>query len=247
MKKLILLILVGFNTIHCFSQEQYIEVIVKDTVLIEPQEWIIVATIQKQYDYTLYDTTVTTTVMAPSKSNTKPSTKKPEQPKEMSLDDLKEIMLRFNGEAVPVDSSALANMMGTGRYYNSEQARFLTIKFRSKQDMSNFIKAAMETKEVETTLVDLKHHQLNQFYDALDIKLMQEAKKKADRLAQIGGKKAGNILSISEHVDQGTGELLRFFESIMKLDALPNRMERYFMNSNQIKVEKSLRVRFVLL
>jgi len=249
MTKFILMAVACFITSFVFAQEQYVEVIVKDTMMIEPQEWTIVANIEKKYDFTTADTTtsVTTTVIAPSKPDRKGATKKPDPPKEMSLDDLRKIVLRYNGQVVPVDSTMLYGMMGSGRYSYENHTKFLTVKFRNKEDMRNFMKAAFETKEIETSLVGTQHFGLETFYEALDAKLLESAKAKAQRLAQISGKKAGNIISVSEHVDQGTTELMRFFESILKLEALPGRLERYFMNSQQIKIEKSLRIRFALL
>src|SRR5215212_3840232 len=95
------------------AQEQYIEVIVKDTLYVEPQRWILFVNIEKQYDYM---TTTTDTVAAPAIDGV---AKMPKPKEGTPPDEIKGLVKKFKG-TVMTDTENISYMAFGRSRYNSE-------------------------------------------------------------------------------------------------------------------------------
>lgn len=239
MKKLSFILMSILITSITYSQDTFVEVVVKDTMLLEPEEWIVFVNIQKQYDYTTTTTTIDT-VFDPAR--TPPTRVAPEV---MSLDELKKLVLKFKGQPIFTDTSYTKSLMNRRNYETKPQV--LNVRFTSRINMENYLEAASAYNELENHIINAKHSKLEMYYENMEKKLIQRATKNATRLALLSGKKIGNVLVISEVTESGTQNLVDFLQTMLGVEAMSNKLERYFTSTDKIIVQKALRIRFALL
>lgn len=223
----ILLSVLGFKAM---AQEQYVEVLVSDTVLAEPQRWVVYLNIQRNYSETVY-------------VDTMPTMQQPkiEEKKGSSVDDLKALVKKYNGEVM----TTIANKPGS-RYY-SENEGSLTATFSSRQSLESVLKAVETIEDVSAQIISSELSDVSAPQNLLYTKLMKAAKLKATSLAQLSGKNLGAVLSVSEVTETESSSLKQFFQTIVQFESKSD-LARMWWNSNpdKFKLEKSLKVRFAL-
>jgi hypothetical protein len=228
---------------NAFTQEQYIEVLVKDTLIVEPQRWILLIKIEKQYDYVTSDTiSVIDSVAAPSTSI------EPTYPKEeemTSSEVIKNLVKKFKGTVL--DDSTNPYNYYSSIYSRSVNETSLRAEFSNRKAMDEFLVAASAFPDVHSLITDTYHSDLQRFHGQLESKLMNAAKQKAMRLAQLSGRKAGMVILISEATQSENNTIQELINTLIKYDGFESK-RMAFMNfyPDKIKLEKMLKVRFAL-
>ena len=212
--------------------------------MVEPQRWILSIKIEKQYDYTNTDTTVpyVDNVAAPSTST------EPNYPKEKEMtspDVIKSLVKKFKG-TVKDDITKAYNFFRLP-YPGASNEKSFRAEFSSRKDMEDFLLAASVYPDVQSLITDTYHSDLQRFHGQLESKLMNAAKQKAMRLAQLSGRKAGMVILISEATQSENNIIQDLIDTVMKYDGFEGR-KMAFMNfyPDKIKLEKMLKVRFAI-
>ena len=243
MKKLALLPILFFLTVAAHAQEKYVEVVVSDTLLVEPQEWFVHLNIEKNYDYSMMVDTVVTYM------DTVPSPPPPPAPKPVELPgttlaQLTMLVKKYGGRVLN-DTLSISYSVVPDKY-ESDKNTYLNASFGNRKSLESFLRAAAQLGDVESEITGATNPKIQDFHFALEKKLMTAAKQKAFRLAELGGGKIGGVLVISEVVESESGWLKNFIETMVKMDFDRKSYARY-LNSDKIKLEKSLKVRFAIL
>lgn len=211
--------------------------------MVEPQRWTLFINIEKQYDYAMTDTTV-----AYIDSVAPPSTHVQNFPKPKegtSPDIIKTLAKKFKGTVIE-DVNTLYNF-NQSRFINAEGETNLQLEFTSRKNMEEFLKAAALYSDVKSMITGTHHSDLIRFQSQLEAKLMQAAKQKAARLAQLGGRKAGMVILVSEATQSENNTLQDLVEMVIKFDgSFGKRMAMLNFFPDQIKLEKMLKVRFAI-
>ena len=213
--------------------------------MVEPQRWTLSIKIEKQYDYTTTDTTVpfVDSVAAPSTSI------EPNYPKEKEMtspDVIKSLVKKFKG-TVKDDITKAYNFFRLPYPGASNETGFRA-EFSSRKAMEDFLAAASVYPDVQSLITDTYHSDLQNFQVHLESKLMNAARQKAMRLAQLSGRKAGMVILVSEATQSENNIIQDLIDTVMKYDGFEGR-KMAFMNfyPDKIKLEKSLKVRFAIL
>lgn len=246
MKKIALLSFAFVLSLVAAAQEKYVEVVVSDTLLVEPQEWVLHLSIEKKYDYsTMIDSVavaIDTVVSAP------PSTGRsgPLELEGTSIAQLSALVKKFSGKVLTEDATVSYNLSVNRNSYETGDKKEVTASFGSRRSLEGFLKEAEKLGDVESQITGTLNPKIQDFQIALEKKLMTAAKQKAARLADLGGGKLGSVILISEVADTEGGWLKNFIDTIIKMDFNRKSFAMY-MNPDKIKLEKSLKVRFALL
>lgn len=243
MKKLAILSFAFVLTLAAAAQDKYVEVVVSDTLLVEPQEWILHLSIEKKYDYT---NMVDSVANVP---DTVPLTSLRSGPVELegtSVAQLSALVKKFSGRVLTDDATVSYNLSVNHNSYETGDKKEVTASFSSRKSMEGFLKEAAKLGDVESQITGTLNPKIQDFQIALEKKLITAAKQKAARLADLGGGKLGSVILISEVADTEGGWLKNFIDTIIKMDFNRKSFAMY-MNPDKIKLEKSLKVRFALL
>lgn len=239
---------------YATAQEQFVEVVVTDTLLVEPQVWYYSVSANKEYSYTTVDTTVITIDTEPlpppppGKTTKKPAKPAPKKPN--PLDKVRTLALSNGAEVIKDTDMMLYDIYPRHSDYADYAAEDdnLNLKFTSRAGLDAFIKSLNSIEKVRGKITATYHPQLASFTDVLNAKLLQQAKEKGAKLAQLSGRKAGAVMVISEVTEGEGAALLNFFEKMTQMDRDGHSGRRALMNMrpDKIKIEKSLRIRFAL-
>jgi hypothetical protein len=235
MKKLLTVLFLSAISLASQAQEKYVEVVVTDTVMVEPQEWTLILSIQPSYEYAV-DTMVALDTMPVLQS----PVKEPVIEEGTTIQQLKDLAKK-HGASFPAESGAAYSVTGRNPY----QSENLIVNFKSRKKMDAFFKELVSYKDVNGKIFKSTHTQLQPFQQALEMKLIAAAKLKAARLAALNNKKLGDILVISEVTESEAGSLRSFFEELIR-SSEGNRTQEW-MSQDKIRIEKSLKLRFALL
>lgn len=225
-----------------FAQDQYIEVVVKDTLMVEPQRWILFINIEKQYDYAIPDTVAIADTIPGWRSTIG---KNPKLKEGISADELKALVKKLNGRVLD-DVSSLQYRIGR-KSYESDNTNYFSAEFSNRKSMEDFSRAAMKNSDVNITVTGTFHSEVDRFKGLLDAKLINIARQRATHLAELSGRKAGNIILVSEATASESNTVQDLIETIIKYDgAESRRMAMMNLFPDKIKLEKALKVRFAL-
>jgi hypothetical protein len=224
------------------AQEQYVEVIVKDTMMVEPQRWILFVNIEKEYDYTARTDTaaMTDTVAARSIFG---GLHTPKLKEGTPPDELKALARKLNGKVL----DDISPLQYSRRGRESDNSNYFSAEFSSRKSMEEFSKAAIKHSDVNITISGTFNSELERFKGLLDAKLINSAKQKATRLAELSGRKTGSIILVSEATASESNTLQDLIETIIKYDgAESRRLAMMNLFPDKIKIEKALKVRVAL-
>ncbi len=236
MKKLLTVLFLAGLSLGIKAQEKYVEVVVTDTMMVEPQEWSIMLSIQPSYDYAV-DSVAIIDTMPISQSPIKEPSIKVGTTTIQQLQDL----AKKHGAMLPGESGTSYSVISRNPY----QSEILVVNFRNRKKMDAFFKDLSTYKDVTGKIIKSNHSQLQPFQQALEIKLITAAKQKASRLATLNNKKLGDILVISEVAESEMGSFRTFLEELVKSSEGGRGVE--WMPQDKIRIEKSLKLRFALL
>lgn len=243
------------------AQDQYVEVTVKDTLMVEPIEWHYYIKVEESYDDMDVTTAIDTAAYAAPALKTKvkplPQPKEPPKPKvltrEEKLEQVKALALAHGGELLPYTSlmnyiaDADKYMLNNYSRYSMDDAYALNLRFNSRDSLQSFLLAIGNRADVEGGVLKINHPDIASFYEKLDIKLVEAAKQKASRLAQLAGRKLGPITQVVEASGATKNPYEELFQKLTlllgsKSDPLKLGSEVY--PSDKIKIEKTLKFRF---
>lgn len=242
-RNILLFLVVLVFSYKTFAQDQYVEVVVKDTVLAEPQKWTVFVQIQESYDYT----TITGVTGDSVSINSIPQPEKnginTDQKKQTSINDLKSLVKKFNGRLIE-ESTYVNYSSPLYRAGSNTERNYLNAEFSTRSSLEGFMKAIAALHEVSANIVSTYSSQMEDIRNRLDDKLIKAARTQAAKLAQLGGRKLGNILLITEATAAESNPFQVLFD-LIKFDSM-DRMRNAFNNSysDKIKLEKTLKVRF---
>jgi hypothetical protein len=215
------------------SQEKYVEVVVTDTLLADPQEWTVYLNIEKQYPQMMIDTVPMTQV----------TTDPRKEPEGTSVDDVRALIKKYDGEEI----AAPLIQVTVPKYYQNDSDAGLIARFSSRKSMEDFLKAIKQLNDVQAQVVSGNAKDLEGLRASLDAKLISRARLEANRLAQLNGRELGNVLSISDTTESEASSFKQFLEMIFQMESR-SEMSRTLLNTfpDKIKLEKSLKVRYAL-
>ena len=213
------------------AQEHYVEVVVTDTLMVEPQEWIMLVSVRPEMDFSMDTTTIT------NNSTVQDNPRHPARRAGTSMEALKTLAAKHGG----VLWESKTEKIVTGNMYEAEE---IQLKFTTRNQMEAFSKATREFNDVNLMVIDVRHLQLAPFQQMLEARLFTAGRQKAARLAALANKKLGTLQIISEITESEAGSLKSFFEMLVRDGGEGRRRMRQF--TDQIKLEKSLKLRFAL-
>jgi hypothetical protein len=174
---------------HSQEQQKFVEVIVQDSMQIEPEE-IFYAVVLSHQQFS------TDTIMEWPKTIEKTSISKNESPADM----LNQLILSMGIDTLPAPEF---NVQMRG-YFPFDKA--VLLHFMSKQKLILFLKKAQEIEGLSGSIHSLKNSQTEIYKQQLTKKLLNQAKKDAEFVAEQCGKKLGNLLQVKEEkVDEPIG------------------------------------------
>ena len=236
------------------AQEQYIELVLTDTMLVEPQQWYYYVTIEKSYD--IYDTAMTMELdgsippIAPA-----PPKATPQKPAADPLATVRSLALANGGEVLKDTSITYYTVYPSysTAYGTTEEPQALNIRFTTRTGLQRFVQAIGKVPDVRGQISGGVHPQLAQFNDALDAKIMEKARAKAERMAQLSGRRLGKVLLVSEVTELDGRALKGVFETLLRTEKLYGRSGPggnmsldNLLHPDKIKLEQTLRFRFAL-
>jgi hypothetical protein len=261
MRKGSLFTAVLFCCVGAQAQDQYVEVTVKDTLMIEPKEWYYYIKVEESYE----DMDVTTTVDTAAYTYPAPKTKakpappakqlpKPKIPtRDEKLEQLRALALVHGGEVLTY-TSLINYIAGFDKYLLSNYSRFhiddayaLNLRFNSRDSLQGFLTAIGNRTDVEGGVLRIHHSEIAAFYEKLDEKLVEAGRQKASRLAQLAGRKLGPITQITETADATNNPYEQLFEKLTTLlgsKSYQDKLSDTLYPSDKIKIEKTLKFRF---
>ena len=233
MKKLVIVLVIFLCSFKALSQEQYVEVVVTDTILVEPQEWTLY--INFMDNYRVFPDTVTTMV---DTVYANPSMRDGYmQNSSIIMEQIKAIVKKHGGRL----EEDKFNSTARHRPYQQEA---LLASFTTRQAMEALIKELKVYTDVSVSIMNGTHKNLKTFEQVLESRLITDARQKAARLATLANRKLGSLILISEVTESEGGSLKTFLQTIMRMDAMGGRMGLSPGPADKIVVEKSLRIRF---
>ncbi|ANE51628.1 SIMPL domain-containing protein [Flavisolibacter tropicus] len=243
------------------AQDQYVEVTVKDTLMVEPKEWYYYIKVEESYEdmdvTTAIDTAAYAAPTPKNKAKPVPQPKAPPKPKvltrEEKLEQVKALALAHGGELLPY-TSLMNYIAGADKYMLNNYSRYsinddyaLNLRFNSRDSLHSFLTAIGNRSDVEGGVVKISHPDIASFYEKLDVKLIDAGKQKAARLAQLAGRKLGPITQIVEASDATKNPYEELFQKLTMLlgsKSDPLKLGSEVFPSDKIKIEKTLKFRF---
>ena len=229
-----LLILESFNV---NAQEKYIEVVVKDTLLVDADTWNYRFTINNFYEnrFMFRDTAFL--------QNSKPNQTDELKQKMKTADSLKALAMslgaRLSGDSQMQDYS-------TGSETNLYTGISVELVFNKKTSLELFIKVLKEYKNISGYISLVSCSSSGVFQTKLINKILEDGRKEAESLASLSKKRLGEVIFISESIEKNPFE--DFLNSIKNEGS--SAAGWHAVNGNtidKVKLEKVLKIRFALL
>jgi Protein of unknown function (DUF541) len=243
MKKLLA---VSFSFLLHFAavaQDNYIEVVVTDTMIVEPQEWNYFVYLQSHLE-----AAANTPVGDERQANDPKVLQQKRAAVKATIDSLRTLAQQHGGEITGDSENPLNFTLTPTRYYGDEAPQYLSVRFTNRQGIENFIRAIRHRGDLEGRITATTHPDMPPYTDRLNVRIMQNARQKAAKLAQLGGRTLGPIILISEVVEPEKNFNQGLFEKMMEADRtewLPGwHAGSPDYPTDKIKLEKTLRVRF---
>ena len=159
---------------------------------------------------------------------------------------MSKLVKKFGGKILHDSTAVSYTLVASHSYRGNESKNYISASFNSRKSLENFLREAKKLGDVESQVINTQHPKIQDFHLVLEKKIMNAAKGKAARLAELSGGKLGGVLLISEVTEGEGGWLKNFLETMVKLD-FDRKSYSMYMNSDKIKLEKSLKVRFAIL
>ena len=225
------------------AQDSYIEVVVTDTMIVEPQEWNYFVFLQRRLE---------ATANAPIVGGQRAKEPKVLQQKRAAtratIDSLRALAQQHGGEITGDPENPLNFTLTPTGYYGDEAPQYLSVRFTNRQGIENFIRAIRYRGDLEGRITATSHPDMPPYTDRLIARLMQNARQKAAKLAQLAGRTLGPVILISELVESEKNLYQGLYEKMMDADRtswLPGwHTGSPDYPTDKIKLDKSLRVRF---
>jgi hypothetical protein len=241
------------------AQDQYVEITVKDTLMVEPAEWFYYIRVNDSYgDINDMLTTIDTVEYTTTPKTKKVGKAKVQAPapkvetREEKLAQLKTIILANGGHILA--SAYLKDYFSSLDQYMLSRTRFyldddygVFMRFGSRDSLKQFLAAIQDNDMVEGGVLRINHPQLQSYYDILDAKLIDAGRLKAGRLAQLSGRKLGTIMQVTESSEVTKNVLEDLFERFITLvesKSYSSRKSKDVLLLDKIKIEKTLKLRF---
>lgn len=243
MKKWLPLSFCFFLSFAAVAQDNYVEVVVTDTMIVEPQEWTYFVYLQKHIE---------ATANPPVEGGQQASDPKALQQKraatKATIDSLRVLAQQNGGEITGDPEDPLNFTLTPTRYYGDEAPHYLSVRFTKRQGIENFIRAVRHRGDLEGRIVATAHPDMPPYTDRLNARIMQKARQKATQLAQLAGRALGPVILVSEVVEPEKNLYQGLFEKMMDADRT-SWLPGYHAGSpdyptDKIKLDKTLRVRF---
>lgn len=249
MKKVLALPFILFFSVAAMAQEKYVEVVVSDTMLVEPQEWIMHLNIESKYepvemiDSIIIDSGYDSAVYTQPGRYLGPRVMKNEG---TSPEQLSALVKKFGGRILSDANGVNYNLVVNHGYSGNQSKGYVNASFTNRKSLENFLEEAKKLGDVESQVIGTQHPKIQDFQAGLEKKIMTAAKAKAARLADLGGRKMGGVILISEVTETEGGSLKSFLEAMIKLE-FDRKYYALYMDADKIRLEKSLKVRFAIL
>jgi hypothetical protein len=244
----------------CHGQEKFIEVVVKDTILVEPVYWIYHVTVEADGN----DAAALVDSLA-KQFKAKTSTKNEKlSPTTFSINNY-ENNIKAAEKRIPLVKKLAVENGGTDienlPAFNDFSVKTIERKsyekagvdfsFKSRESMSKFTTALAALKNVNGYVVSAVGPEPQTYLQTIYRKLYAAAEAKASLLAAMTGKKAGAAIQVSEETDRNKSSLENLMESLFAAERANsnggfNGLTTIGFRHDKIKVEKTLTVRFIL-
>jgi hypothetical protein len=225
------------------GQDSYIEVLVTDTLIVEPQEWNYFLFLQKQLE-----ATSNPPVADGQRAGTPKSLLQKRAAIKSTIDSLRSLAQQHGGEITGDPENPLNFTLTPTSYYGDEAPQFLSVRFTRRQGIENFIRAIRHRGDLEGRITATAHPDMPPYTDRLNARIMENARQKAAKLAQLSGRTLGSVILISEMTEAEKNLYQGLYERMMEADRtswLPGwHAGSPDYPTDKIKLEKSLRVRF---
>ncbi len=237
------------------AQEKFIEVVVTDTVLVEPASWVYNVNIEKSDDMVkmisekMFDAPKQKPVKKTVTTETPTTNDDPREAK------IKEVTGRMGQIKKLAADNGGSDVNWQGEYSvkttepNLYEDHNISFRFFSKLALKNFVTALAGIKDIKGALVWVYGPEIAAYQPQLYNKLISSAKTKAAGIAAMAGKKAGDVISISEDTDKTKNFFESYLELVMgSMKSFGTGLFDSFMNMDleRVKIEKTIKVRFVL-
>ncbi|MBD0280468.1 MAG: hypothetical protein ICV81_21240 [Flavisolibacter sp.] len=218
------------------AQDNYIEVVVSDTMTVEPKEWFYFLYLQKR----------------PEKEANAPITvvQKKAASRQKTIDSIRAIAQGFGGEIVGDVNNPLNFTMTPISFTGDEEPQYLSIRFTNRQMIENFVRAVNKRGDIEGRITATAHPDLPPYTDKLNARIIEKAKQKAAKLAQLADRSLGPVIMVTEVAEPEQNLYQGLFEKMLDADrtswlpAWNNQSPDY--PTDKIKLDKTLRIRFAL-
>lgn len=226
------------------AQERYVEVIVQDTLLAEPKEWILLVTVDQDHSYVTADTVAVSDTIYSTTTTDVTSIEMVDR--STSLDTLKILARRFQG-------TVIENVLTTSRsgrshpYSRMYESKWIQVRFTSRKSIQDFLKALSSYSDVHAEVIRTGGLSTLLLEQTLDARLMDMARQKASSLARLSGKKLGEVLFVTEATEAQSNSFQQFMEMMVQFGGMGEARTLMNQDKDKVKIEKSLKVRFALL
>jgi hypothetical protein len=148
---------------------------------------------------------------------------------------------KFNGKLID-DTTYPFYVTSIYRMNQNTERNYLTSEFSSRNSMEGFLRSVASMRDVSANVISTYTSQMDDLKNRLDDKLVKAARIQAAKLAQLSGRKLGNILVLTEATAGDSNPLQTIFD-LIKLDAMNVKLAQDYF-PDKVKLEKSLKVRF---
>lgn len=241
MKKLLCFgwLLMGAVT-TALSQENFIELVVRDTTALQPKAWVYNVSLVADYETTSVYTD-TASFALPSSPPLIEKNKAAQGPKGTTIEQVTALAKRHNGGLDPDDGE---NLNVTKRYeYDGQSANYV---FTDLQSLKNFVQALAALKDVEGRIEALIPAEAQGAMTGLDSRIVATAKKRAENLAAASGRRLGEVLLITEDYGNGVSYVQPLLEGVIRYQVLGKNSRRWSLLYDNVVITRSLKVRFAL-
>lgn len=233
----------------CFAangQDNYVEVLVSDTLVVEPQEWNYFVFLQRHLG-----ATANPPVVSGQRASDAKDLRQKRAVTKSTIDSLRALAQQHGGEITGDPENPLNFTLTPTGYYGDEAPQFLSVRFTNRQGIENFIRAIRHRGDLEGRITATAHPDMPPYTDRLNARIMQNARQKAAKLAQLAGRTLGPVIMISELTESEKNLYQGLYEKMMEADRtswLPGwHAGSPDYPTDKIKLDKTLRVRFAFL
>lgn len=249
MKLLFTMLSIAFFQLNSRAQtnDKYIEVCLADSIEINPD--IIVyqlnlndpnKTIDYGYNIDSEENTTDLPVVNPEEAKRKEEEKFKLKMKEKQIVDL------LNKEKIPFtrkQNETSPIYFPTGKNNKGSDIKGFSIRFKSYQQMNDFLDKIPEEISTEGKVMEIAHSRYEELENQVTESALNQAKQKAERIAKMSNVKLGQLMQFS---DNEGGDLVKAMERLMY--NLPRIYQKSGLLNNEQKIIiiKTVRVRFAI-